>query len=428
VKTKLILSVHDFEKVPSDLARKMHAMMDDSACSIVKVAARARNVLDAAELLEMCRHSTKPAIMLGMGEFGSMSRVLAGKFGAFLTFAPLSREAATAPGQFSLRELTGTFGIRRVRSSSRVYAIVGWPVSASLSPAVHNAAFARRSDDDRIYVHAPIAAHATANDDDAHAAEAGFVATMLELIEQEHLQFSGASVTMPHKASLAKLAVAKGWGRDDAVLATGAANTLVIEGEGPQKRIRVLNTDAGALLHMLQTLAESRHDHNRKSMQEMSVAIVGAGGVAAAAAWAAAKVGAKVTIFNRTRARAEALRTTLERAIPTAQIASSELHELASVDCDVMVQCTSVGMQHAESAVPREVFTRLTGPRTFIETIYRPIKTAALLAAKHAGWHVIDGTQLFVKQAELQSAAWLGEMPPDGLFTNIVHNALSSET
>src|SRR5690606_36932426 len=99
VRTRLILSTHDFNGRPADLTRKILAMQAEPACAVVKVAYRARSIRDNLELFDTLSERQKPTIALGMGEFGLMSRALAPKFGGFLTFASLRDESATAPGQ-----------------------------------------------------------------------------------------------------------------------------------------------------------------------------------------------------------------------------------------------------------------------------------------------------------------------------------------
>ncbi|MEZ6163865.1 MAG: type I 3-dehydroquinate dehydratase [Phycisphaerales bacterium] len=87
VSTRLILSTHDFEGRPSDLTCKILQMQDEPACSMIKIAYRACSIRDNLELFEILQNQTKPTIALGTGEFGVMSRILAPKFGGFLTFA-----------------------------------------------------------------------------------------------------------------------------------------------------------------------------------------------------------------------------------------------------------------------------------------------------------------------------------------------------
>ncbi|MDP1661087.1 MAG: type I 3-dehydroquinate dehydratase, partial [Phycisphaerales bacterium] len=82
--TRLILSYHDFNARPSDLLRKCSAMASEPSCRVVKIAYRVRSTRDNLELLDLVGECPKPMIGLGMGQFGLMSRVLAGKFGGFL--------------------------------------------------------------------------------------------------------------------------------------------------------------------------------------------------------------------------------------------------------------------------------------------------------------------------------------------------------
>lgn len=453
VKTKLILSVHDFQQLPSDLSRSIAAMIDEPSCAVVKVAARARNVLDAVELLDACRRCSKPAILIAMGEFGMMSRMLAGKWGGFLSFAPLATRDATAPGQLSLKRLIDEFGVRRVRSHTHVYGIVGWPVATSLSPLVHNAAFAQSDEQtSRCYVHLPIASHDTTDGDDSNASEAAFAATLLELVEHDRLHLCGASVTMPHKRALATLASKHQWELDDASRLIGAANTLIIQrefatdGSSIPRGVRVANTDAIALHQLLiANIPHSSQGHSALPLQGKVVGIVGAGGVGAAAAWAAASAGAHVAIYNRTPSKAAELARKLvsglsssrSNAIAASNIASSASPSIVAMPwdslpaacCDAFVQCTSIGMNTNDAAAfPTGAMNACKGNGAtplLIETVYRPRDTATLLDARAAGWRTIDGTALFVKQAELQSAMWLGKPPKAGVFQNLVDRATS---
>ena len=76
-----------------------------------------------------------------MGEAGLISRVLAKKFGAFLTFASLDDESATAPGQVTIHDMKRLYRWDAISPKTKVYGVVGCPVMHSMSPAIHNAAF-----------------------------------------------------------------------------------------------------------------------------------------------------------------------------------------------------------------------------------------------------------------------------------------------
>src|SRR5690606_31825293 len=103
--TSLILSFHDTKGRPADLLRKLSAMRAVEEAAVLKVAITARSLRDNLELFDLLAEADRPMIAIAMGQFGLMSRVLAGKFGALLTFASLSRESTTAPGQPTIREL-----------------------------------------------------------------------------------------------------------------------------------------------------------------------------------------------------------------------------------------------------------------------------------------------------------------------------------
>ena len=76
-----------------------------------------------------------------MGEHGLISRVLAKKFGAFLTFASLTKDTGTAPGQVTIDDMKNLYRWDAIGPATKVYGVVASPVMHSMSPAIHNAAF-----------------------------------------------------------------------------------------------------------------------------------------------------------------------------------------------------------------------------------------------------------------------------------------------
>ena len=139
--TDLIFSTHDFEQDPADLLKRVAGMAAEPSCSIIKVVWMARSLRDNLEAFDLLRERHRPTIALCMGQFGLMSRVLAPKFGGFLTFASEQSGAESAPGQPSLEELVQLYRFDSIDSATRVYGVIGWPVEHSQSPALHNAAF-----------------------------------------------------------------------------------------------------------------------------------------------------------------------------------------------------------------------------------------------------------------------------------------------
>jgi 3-dehydroquinate dehydratase/shikimate dehydrogenase len=415
VSTGLILSLHDFTTRPADLSRRVLKAAAEPAAAVVKIAYRARSLLDSLELLDLPAHLQRPTIALGMGDFGVITRLLAPKFGGFLTFAALRQSSATAPGQPTLSELLNTYRFRQIKPSTSVYGVVGWPVTHSASPIVHNAGFDAVGHDG-VYVQMPIAAG-----EDGEASYASFKGTMLELIDHPHLTFRGCSITLPHKENALRLARAQGWDVEHVAETVGAANTLVIERpEGCAPRIKVTNTDAPALVACLCGVIES--------LEGKHVAVVGAGGVARAAVAGCIYAGARVTVYNRTLEKAEILAASLRSRIRDAAVAARPLEALLTEPADALVQCTSVGMNGGPDpqgiAAPLEQMKVHSPNLVVMDTVYNPIRTPLLREAERLGLRHLDGVGMFVAQAAMQFDLWTGKRAPLALFERIVRERM----
>ncbi len=415
VRTDLILSVHDFAGRPSDLTRRVARLREVPAARVHKVAFRARSLRDNLELFDLLRDRDRPTIALGMGEFGLMSRVLAPKFGGFLTFASLRASEATAPGQPTLRDLLELYRFRSIGARTRVYGVVGWPVGHSRSPLVHNGGFASVGFDG-VYVPMPIAE--------------GFEslkATLLELIGHAGLDFCGASVTLPHKESLVRLAREQGWALDEWSESLGAANTVVVERDasGMATRVRVCNTDAEAAGVWLRA--------GEGALAGRAIVVVGAGGVARAIVGAAMRGGAVVHIVNRTKANAERLAESFASGLlgpsgGAGQARASSWDEIPVGEVAAVVNATPVGMEGGpapkDSAIPGAFLAKVPKQAQVFDTVYAPIDTPTLYAANAAGLRANDGVLMFVLQAAYQFREWTGVAASLDEFESLVRTSL----
>jgi 3-dehydroquinate dehydratase/shikimate dehydrogenase len=257
-----------------------------------------------------------------------------------------------------------------------------------------------------------------------------FKATVLSLIDHRELYFAGASVTIPHKEHLGHLSVEFNPHdkNNTSVLIAGngpiAQNTLELDGHaGDIPLAETDNTDEQAIYDLITLTAAN--DTPR-------VLIAGAGGVAEAAARASRTRGAKVSIAARTSERAEQL---IERIQDTAHESATTMdtilpEQVLTTDFDIYINCTPVGMTGGPDpdglSIPIPDMPNLSPDTVFFDTVYNPIETPMLKAAKERGYRTIDGVQMFIKQAAAQFSIWTGQAAPEELFDRLVRSKLGA--
>ncbi len=373
---RVILSSHDFDGVPADLEDRIRAMRSTGA-EVVKVAVQARRLSDALALFTLGPRVARDGavVLIGMGEAGVATRVLASRIGSAWTYAGDER----AVGQLSAAALLDLYRFRSIGDATEVYGLVGQPVAHSVSPAMHNTAFQaiRR---DAVYL--PFAA---ADADDFMTFARG-------------LGVKGASVTTPYKVDLCD--------RVDEVYSIarriGAVNTIsMVDG-----RWLGGNTDVGGFLAPL---------GDASALRGRRASILGAGGSARSVAVALASSGATVRVHARQQSRAELVAVLVDGATgPWPPEPGS---------WDLLVNCTPIGMHPRvdESPMPAE---GLTGD-TVYDLVYNPASTRLLADAERAGCRVIGGLEMLVAQARDQFEWWTGTRPPAALMREAAAHALA---
>jgi shikimate dehydrogenase len=262
-----------------------------------------------------------------------------------------------------------------------VVGVIGYPVGHSLSPLLHNAAFAAWGLN-WISVGFEVAP--------------GKIAAALDGMRA--LEVAGVSVTMPHKADVASLVDEC----SDVATRLGAVN-CVINRDGV---LRGDNTDGAGFLASLGRAA--RFDPAGKRCL-----VVGAGGAARAVTLALAGAdAAAVTVVNRTAARAvevAALAGTVGRAGKT-----GEGLEAVVAEADLVVNATPVGMEGSGAANAGSLFapSLLHEGQVVVDLVYVPRPTPWLNAAREAGATTVDGLGMLVHQAAVQLELWTGLAPP----------------
>ena len=400
----LVLSTHDFEGRPDDLARQLDVMWAEDDAAVVKVAWMARSIRDSLEAMELLGEAAGPMIVLCMGRFGVMSRVLAGKFGGLLTFASLGEEHTTAPGQLTVQQLRELYRFDSLSSSTSVFGILGDPVEHSLSPLLHNTGF-DQTQFDGVMVPMPVI-----------EGWESFKASLACMLDQPSFNLSGLAVTSPHKENLARFVEESGGTLTPMVHRCGSANTLVVLPDGS---LVADNTDTEGVVGPLRQVM---------TLKGARVAMLGAGGAARAAAIGLLLEGADIVVFNRSEERARALVDDVkDRMETTVPIEYRSGGPQSDDGFDVIINMTTLGMEGGPDpeASPLEALggsaEAMTERTIVFDAVYSPLQTPFIRQASQRGATVITGDAMFLAQAARQFKTWTGSPPPMHTWMTQLH-------
>ena len=122
--TRLIVSQHDFSAMPADLGQ-LHRDLAEKGADVVKTAGMAHSVLDSLHVLEALAESPMPAIVIAMGEYGLISRLLSLRYeSCVLTYASLDRAEAVAPGQLSVSDMREIYHAQSIGLETKVLGVL----------------------------------------------------------------------------------------------------------------------------------------------------------------------------------------------------------------------------------------------------------------------------------------------------------------
>lgn len=383
---RTIVSYHNFDGTPPDLA-DIHARLARTGAAVVKVAAMANHILDTVPMLRLLRDARTPTIGLSMGPRGVITRLLAPKFGGFLTYAAPAAGRESAPGQVSTDEMLQLYHVDRIGPQTRLYGVIADPVGHSLSPRIHNAAFAELGLD---AVYLPLWVEGD---------PAAFVRAMREFA------FDGYSVTIPHKQTVMEALDEI----EPLARRIGAVNTIH---RRPDGTLFGTNTDWTAGLAAIESVVGPGWLTGKRAL------IIGAGGVGRAMAFALRQRLTEVTLTDVDPGRAESLaRDVGAAAIPISSIPT------AAAACDILLNCSPVGMHPKTDASP--VPPHVLRPAMVVyDAVYNPLETRLIRDARRAGCKTVVGIDHFVRQAVEQFELWTGRPAPTETMRRVVVAAL----
>ena len=387
-KTKRIISYHNFRNTPEDL-RGLHTRLASHDADIVKIATMANNPHDNLRMLEMMQQSEMPTVGMCMGDMGTPSRILAGKFGAPFTYATFHHERALAPGQLSFQQMNDIYYYDQIDQDTELYGIIADPVGHSLSPLVHSASF-RKAGINAVYVPFRVPA-----------------ATLERFVEDvPRLGVKGLSVTLPHKETIANFLDKV----DPAVKGISAVNTVLFTRDG----VVGYNTDYKAAMDCLEN-ALGKIGVKPSPLKNLKVHVLGAGGVARAVMYGLQKREAVTTISCRTHEKA----VTLAKEFGAEAVEWNKRHK---IDAGILVNCTPVGMHPNVDDSPYNK-AHLKPSMLVFDTVYNPETTLLIKEAKRQGCQIATGVEMFVRQAALQFFLFTGKEAPANLMRETIKRA-----
>jgi shikimate dehydrogenase len=275
----------------------------------------------------------------------------------------------------------------RIRGTTRVAAVIGSPVRHSLSPVLHNAAFAAVSLD-WVFVTFEVAPGGGA----------------AALTAARTLGLAGLSVTMPHKTD-----------------AAAACDTRSADAEA-LRSVNCVTRRADGTLHgestdgpgFCRALAEAGVEAGGAS-----VLLLGAGGAARAVTLALGRAGARIVVAAR---RDDAAAATAALAPGAATVPWHDRND-ALAAAELVVQATAAGMGGTgESPLDPAA---LRPQHVVADLVYDPPETPLLAAARAAGATGIDGVGMLVHQAALAFEHWTGRPAPVAVMAAAARAALA---
>jgi 3-dehydroquinate dehydratase/shikimate dehydrogenase len=367
-KTKRIVSHHNFDHTPDDI-EEIHARMCKLNPDVVKLVTMANCPSDIVRMLQLVAAAKVPTVGFCMGELGTASRILCGKYGSPFTYASFSKERELAPGQISYGEMKHLYRYDSINRDTQVFGVVGDPIAQSYSPLVHNAAY-RKEKMNCVYIPFRVPRDSLEQ----------------TLRDFQWLDVRGYSVTIPHKEAVAAWADQA----SETVRGVGAANTL-FHRDGVW---RAENTDYQAALDCVSQALEESHEFDG-DLAGKKVLVLGAGGVARAVGHGLLSRGCDVTITNHNNKRAK----TLAGELGCRQI---KWENRATELIDILVNCTPVGMYPDSIDDTAYPVNWMRDGMLVFDTVYNPENTLLLKDARQRDCVTVSGLEMFVRQAAAQ--------------------------
>lgn len=333
----------------------------------IKIATLPQTTLEALQLLQWVKKHDGKTIALGMGECGSITRILAPCVGVPWSYTYADTQSPVAVGQLPCAAMRTLYRYPQLRASTSFYGLLGNPVNHSISHWSHNLFF---------HMHALPAVYVKLKVTPEE------LPTFLPLAKD--LGFKGFSVTHPLKEQIIPHLDLI----DPEAKKIGAVNTLRLEGG----KWVGYNTDGYGALRALTAVQDVK---NKRAL------ILGSGGCAKAVAYTLKAHGCSVDIMSRNMVTGMLLAKSVEGTW-----IDFNLDVLPKARYDFLIQATSSQLEVQPSQLP----SAHTWPMVVMETKTAPRQSLLVQAALAQGQRVVYGHAMFEAQALKQMQLWLSDV------------------
>ena len=345
-----LCSYHDFSGTPG--TDTILSILDSFTSDVVKGVFTPHDLNDLNSIRNAAVATERRHVVFGMGEVGKITRIRQDILGNEFTFAHSGNP--TAAGQLSVSEM-------RKLEGCMVTGLIGHPLGHSLSPLMHNTAFAELGMNG-IYLE--------------------FDTPNLIGLKEFMMNYDirGTNVTIPYKMDVIEhLDVI-----DAEAEMIGAVNTVI--------------NDSGTLKGMNTDIHGIEHAFGDTDIHGKSVLVIGSGGAARACLYIMNKVGCTSTLASRNRETAGALAVEF----------GSESADPKDVDVnshDIIVNCTPVGMKGFPEGPPVSL-SGLSEKHIVFDMVYGT--TALTRIAGELGATIISGKDMLAAQGARSFELWTG--------------------
>ena len=273
--------------------------------------------------------------------------------------------------------------VMNINASTSLFCVIGDPISHSLSPVMHNSAFAHIGYNG-VYL--------AFNVKEVSSAIAGI----------KGLGIKGVSVTIPHKLTVMEFLDEI----DESAIKIGAVNTIV----NRQEKLYGSNTDyLGAINALLE----------KTSIKDKNVIMIGAGGAARAIGYGILSEGGRLKIVNILEDEGKQLARDLD-------VEYYPLQDYKDYNCQILINATPIGMSPNIDEMPIKK-EYLQKDMVVMDVVYNPLKTRLLKEAEDIGCITIGGVSMFVYQGVAQFELWTGKKAPVDVMRKTVLDALQKK-